>query len=118
MLKLLEKNKKSNDFMSNEYLMEVLSMGNNCIDKIDKYKLITNKYIYNLSIPYTTKYDHFRGFIHYYKDNILSICRKYNINTYNYIKKDNNDQNILPYNDSYKSELSKYLPNREYSHSY
>lgn len=116
MLKLLEKNKKSNDFMSSEYLTEVLPIGNK--NNRDIFTLKTNKYIYKLELPYKNKYDCQYGCIHNYTDNVKTICQRYNINTKYYFNDNVKDNNILPFDTSYFSEIGKYLPFGDYSHTY
>jgi hypothetical protein len=115
MLKLLTKNVESKDFMTSEYLLSVKSNGN--CNNSDLYEVTTNKYIYQATIPYTTKYDTNYGYIHQYKTNIMDICDKYNIDC-KYYCTNPIDKNILPFNDSYKSEVGKYLPLSSYSHIY
>jgi hypothetical protein len=116
MLKLLERNKKSNDFMNSEYLLNFEAAGH-LSDNIDIFKVVTNKYIYDLKLPYKIKYDTNYGNIHLYPVNINDICKQYNIDM-KYFNSDIKDNNILPFNDSYKSEIGKYLPINDYSHIY
>lgn len=116
MLKLLEKNTTSNDFMNSEYLLNFEAVGH-LPDNVDIFKVVTNKYIYELKLPYKLKYDTNYGYIHLYPNNINTVCKQYNIDM-KYFNTDINDGNILPFNDSYKSEVGKYLPLNNYSHIY
>ena len=116
MLKLLEKNTSSKDSMSNEYLLSFEAVGH-LPDNIDIFKVVTNKYIYELQLSYSKKYDTNYGYIHLYPMNIASVCKEHNINT-RYYESDFKDDDILPADDKYKSETGKYLPLNEYSHIY
>lgn len=116
MLKLLEKNKASKDFLNNEYLLNFEAVGH-LPDNIDIFKLVTNKYIYSLRLPYNVRYDTNYGYIHLYPKNINDICKQYSIDM-KYYNNDINNSDILPFDDSYKSEIGKYLPLNNYSHIY